>query len=356
MKLQRINLLLLGMFFMFHYNTYSESIHTNKMLPRNTNPGKQISEAVTHYLDAVKNANQDIHSLMIVQHGKVVAEKWLGNHTPTEPHAMYSVSKTFTATAVGFAIQEGKLKLTDKVISFFPEYLPSPVSQNLKDLDIKHLLTMSGGHDTDPTGAIRGQSEPGSWEKSFLATPFPHRPGTCFVYNSMGTYMLSAIVQKVTGQKLQDYLTPRLFQPLGITNVVWEESPSGVNCGGWGLLITTEDMAKMGQFILQKGMWHENRLLQASWFDEATSYQVASLPAGAKKENLTMKPEDSDWLQGYGFQMWRCRHNAYRADGANGQFIIIIPEKDAVIVTTANVGDMQGEINLIWKYLLPALN
>ena len=167
--------------------------------------------------------------------------------------------------------------------------------------------------------------------------------------------MLSAIIQKETGEKVINYLYPRLFRPLGIVGATWEESPQGINCGGWGLYLKTEDLAKMGQFFLQKGKWNDKQLLLESWIEEATTSKIASLPAGMRPENLKMKPKDSDWLQGYGYQMWRCRHNAVRADGANGQYIIILPEQDAVIAMTANIGDMQAEINLIWKYILPAL-
>ena len=125
--------------------------------------------------------------------------------------------------------------------------------------------------------------------------------------------------------------------------------------GGWGLHLKTEDLAKLGQFYLQKGKWNGKQLLSEAWIEEASTAQVPSLPAGVKRENLKVKAKDSDWLQGYGYQLWRSRHNSYRADGANGQFVLVLPEKDAVIVATANIQDMQGEINLIWKHLLPAL-
>jgi len=151
------------------------------------------------------------------------------------------------------------------------------------------------------------------------------------------------------------YLYPRLFRPLGITGAVWDESPQGINIGGWGLSVKTEDMARLGLFILQKGKWNGQQLLPEAWFDEATTSHIESLPAGTRKEDLKMKPQDSDWLQGYGYQMWRSRHHSFRADGAHGQYILILPEKNAVIVTTANINDMQAELNLIWDYLLPAL-
>ena len=216
---------------------------------------------------------------------------------------------------------------------------------------------MNCGHDTDPTRAVREKKD-ADWVKEFLAWPVEHKPGTFFCYNSVGTYMLSAIVQKVTGEKIVDYLWPRLFRPLGIVNVRWEESPQGVNTGGWGLYLKTEDLAKMGLLLLQDGKWQGKQLLPEGWVKEASAAQVPSLPAGVRPEwlkKMKMTPKNSDWLQGYGYQMWRCRHNAFRADGANGQYILVLPDKDAVIVVTAHLPDMQSELNLIWKYLLPAL-
>lgn len=324
-----------------------------KALPRAAAP-EALAQALPAYFEAVKKAGHDLHSLMIVQHGQVVAERWMGEGSPDTPHIMNSVSKTFTATAIGFAVAEGKLKVTDRVISFFPDRLPETISPRLNAMEIRHLLTMSSGHDVDPTNRIR-DIQGADWVKEFLATPLEHDPGTRHVYNSLATYMLSAILQQVSGEKVVDYLSSRLFQPLGIEGATWQESPQGINCGGWGLYVKTEDMAKLGQLILQKGRWNGQQLLPASWIEEASTWKIDSYPAGVKKENLTIKPEDSDWLQGYGYQMWRCRHQAFRADGANGQFIIILPEKDAVIVTTAAIGDMQAELNLIWEYLLPAL-
>lgn len=326
-----------------------------KSLPRGES-SKAMDKAFDKYLKAVADAGQDLHSIMIVQRGKVIKERWLGEGAWNKPHVLNSVSKTFTATAVGFAVAEGKLRLTDKVISFFPDQLPAEISPNLEKLEVRHLLTMSSGHDVDPTPLTRGEdSQELDWVRTFLAAPLTHEPGTFFVYNSLGTYMLSAIVQKVTGEKVIDYLYPRLFRPLGIVGATWQESPQGINCGGWGLYLKTEDLAKMGQLFLQKGTWNGKRLLPESWIDEATRSHIASLPAGIRREELTIKPKDSDWLQGYGYQMWRCRHDAVRADGANGQYIIILPEQEAVIAMTANIGDMQAEINLVWKYLLPAL-
>ena len=318
-----------------------------KGLPRAAATPK-LDKAMNRYLDAVKKAGQDLHSIMIVQHGNVIAEEWMGEGKEDKPHILNSVSKTFTATAVGLAASEGRLKLTDKVISFFPDKLPATVSENLAAMTVRDLLTMNCGHDTDPTGTVRKKAD-ADWVQEFLAFPVEHKPGTFYTYNSLGTYMLSAIVQKVTGEKVVDYLYPRLFRPLGIINARWQESPQGINTGGWGLYLKTEDLAKMGQLFLQKGNWNGKQILPEEWVKEASACQVPSLPAGMKPEMVKkakMNAKTSDWLQGYGYQMWRCRHNAYRADGANGQYILVLPDKDAVIAVTANIPDMQAARNL----------
>lgn len=313
----------------------------------------ELDKAFGEYLAAVEAAGQDLHSIMIVKDGKVVKEHWMGEGAPDKLHILNSVSKTFTSTAVGLAIAEGKLSLSDKVVDLFPDKLPAEVSDNLKKVEVRHLLTMSGGHDTEPSR--RTMPEGADWVEAFLAHPFEHEPGTYFWYNSMGTYMLSAIVQKVTGEKVIDYLTPRLFEPLAIEGATWQESPQGINAGGWGLYLKTEDLAKMGQLILRRGEWNGKQIVPAEWIDEMTKAHIDSRPAGMRPEQITFKAEDSDWLQGYGYQMWRCRHGAVRADGANGQYIIVMPEQNVVIAMTANIGDMQGEINLVWEHLLAAL-
>ncbi len=328
--------------------SYNEVV---KSLPRSTPEAENVNPAgISDYFAAVKESGQELHSLMVLRHGKVVAEKWFEGHGPAIPHVMHSVSKTWTSTAVGFAVQEGLLKVSDKIIKYFPEDLPAKVTPWLADLEIRDLLTMSVGHATEPSV---NRSEPElSWEKIFLAHPIDFEPGTKYLYNSMATYMVAAILQKVTGQTVLDYLYPRLLRPLGVTGAFWETSPSGVNCGGWGLHIKTEDMAKLGQFYLQKGKWNGKQLLNQAWFEEATRAHITQPPQWFPKDG---DASQSDWVQGYGYQVWRCRHNAFRADGAVGQFIIVIPEKDAVVVTTANIQDMQGEINLIWDHLLPAM-
>ena len=176
-------------------------------------------------------------------------------------------------------------------------------------------------------------------------------PGTQFMYNSSATYMLSAIVQQVTGQKILDYLQPRLLEPLGIQGATWETCPRGINVGGWGLSVPTEGLAKVGQLYLQKGFWQGRQILPPQWVEEATTFKIQQ-PAPAKPS----RPNDqNDWLQGYCYQFWRCRHNAFRGDGAFGQYMIVLPEQDAVVAITAETSDMQGELDLVWEHLLPAM-
>ena len=329
--------------------------HDSGKLPRKQ-ASEEMDAAFENYLRAKDEAGQDIHSIMILQHGKVLEEKWMSEGQPDSAHIMNSVSKTFTATAVGLAIAEGRMGLEDKVVDYFPDKVPENASDTLKSVTVRHLLTMNCGHGTDPTAAARQGDK--DWVTAFLEWPITHEPGTYYCYNTIGTYVLSEIVQKVTGQKINDYLEPRLWEPLGIDKPYWEESPTGANCGGWGLYLKTEDMAKVGQLFLQEGKWNGRRILPAEWVREASSRQVWSVPHMLTPElceRFGMTEENSDWLQGYGYQMWRCRHNAYRADGANGQYIIVLPDQDAVIAMTANLRDMQGEINLIWDYILPAL-
>ncbi len=306
------------------------------------------SKGIIDFIKSFSNSSHELHSFIFLRHGKVVAEAWWAPYAPDLKHTLYSTSKSFTSTAIGFAVAEKKIKVTDKVISFFPEYLPDTISKNLADMEVRDLLSMTAGQDPDPTVLIPANDS--NWIKGFLARPVINDPGTKFLYNSMATYMLSAIVQKATGEKVLDYLTPRLFRPLSIEGIDWETDPMGINTGGWGLRVKTEDLAKFGQFYLQKGNWNGEQLLPVSWIKEATSFKIDQAPGSP--DSIRNK---SDWQQGYCYQFWRCRNNAFRGDGAFGQYIIVMPEKDAVIAITSETSDMQDEINHVWDYLLPSL-
>lgn len=304
------------------------------------------SKNITAFIDAANKSKTEFHSFMLLRHGKVIAEGWWKPYAANLEHSLYSCSKSFTATAIGFAIDEKKLSLEDKVVSFFQNDLPDTVSTWLAALSVKDVLMMSDGQEPDPTGAVGAADS--NWIRGFLATPIVHEPGTQFLYNSLGTYMLSAIVQKVTGQKTVDYLKPRLFDPLGIQGMDWETDTKGINTGGWGLRLKTEDMAKFAELFLQQGKWNGRQILPAWWVKEASTVKIMQDPNAPQS-----KKDSSDWLQGYCYQMWRCRHNAYRGDGAFGQYMIVMPDQDAALAITAETADMQEEINLVWKYLLP---
>ncbi len=318
----------------------------SKQLQRSTPEAQGIdSQVVLAFVEALETALPEaLHSLMLVRHGSIVAEGWWHPYAPEHPHELFSLSKGFTSTAVGLAVAEGRLSLSDPVLSFFADEAPKKVSRNLAAMEVRHLLSMSTGHAVDTTGYLF-QRRDGNWAKAFLKLPVKYKPGTHFLYNTGATYMLSAIMQRVTGMTLLDYLRPRLFEPLGIVGATWDTCPQGVNTGGFGLSVKTEDIAKFGQLYLQKGLWDGQRILSEAWVDEATAFHIDNAPNVAP-----------DWTQGYGYQFWRCQpKNVYRADGAFGQFCIVMPDQDAVLTMTAGTGDMQGIMNIVWERLLPAL-
>ena len=280
-----------------------------------------------------------MHSFMLLRHGKVIAEAWWTPEDANKPHVLWSLSKSFTSTAVGLAVHDGKLSVQDRVIGFFPDALPENPSENLKSMRVLDLLTMSTGHQDEPN--LRASQD---WIKTFFAHPVPREPGSFFRYNTPATFMQSAIVQKVTGQNVVDYLQTRLFDPLGIDAPKWDKNPQGISIGGYGLYLKTEDIAKFGQLYLQKGRWENQQLIPSDWVQEASSKQVSNGSDAA-----------SDWNQGYGYQFWRCRHNAFRGDGKDGQFCIVLPDQDAVVVMTANTSNMQSQLSLVWEHLLDAM-
>lgn len=298
------------------------------------------SSAILDFISQAEEKIDAVHSFMLIRHGKVISKGWWAPYGPESPHVMHSLSKSFTSTAIGMAADEGKLSLNDKVISFFPEYVPEKPSWQWQSLRIRDLITMNTGHIEEPN--LRNDTS-GDWVKFFMESELDLKPGTHFKYNSAATYMLSAILQKVTGEKLVDYLEPRLFQPLNIKKPHWDSCPKGINTGGWGLRITTEDIAKLGQLYLQQGQWQGKQLISKEWVTMATSKQTSN---GSNPDN--------DWEQGYGFQFWQCRYGNYRGDGAMGQFCIVFPEHDAVLAVTSGTFRMDLVMQVAWETLLPA--
>lgn len=313
-----------------------------------------IISAVDEYLDSCRANDIDIHSVIVAKDGKVLAEKWLSDGNPATPHVMNSVSKTLTATAVGFAVTEGLLNLDDKVISFFSDILPDTISDNLAAMSIRDLLTMTCGHRVGVNLMDRISSP--YWTEYFLSLPVEYAPGTHFSYNTLGSYILSVIIKKATGQDLHQYLAPRLYEPLEIAEFPWAQSPEGISAGGYGAYLRTDDMVKIGQLFLQKGKWKGQQIIPAEWIEMAMSKQTDTQPQGKTvAEAVAANPLRTDWLQGYGFQMWRMRNNAVRADGNMGQYILILPEQNAVIAITADTPKMSQQLCLVWTTIFPRL-
>ncbi len=303
------------------------------------------SAAVAQFATSLESQIQDVHSFILLRHGSVVANGWWSPYAPEYPHMLYSLSKSFTSTAVGIAVAEGFFSIDDPVLPFFADDAPAEVNTHLAAMRVRHLLSMTTGHDED-TWWHMTHCEDGNWIKAFFGVPVVHEPRTHFLYNTGASYMLSAIVQKTTGLKVVDFLKPRLFVPLGIEHHKWDESPQGINLGGIGLSTTTEAIARFGQLHLQKGMWQGQQLIPEEWVEEATAFQVAN-----------GEGDYSDWTQGYGYQFWRCRHGAYRGDGAFGQYCVVMPEQDAVLAITGGMAleDMQQPLDFLWEHLLPAM-
>ncbi|HWA27261.1 MAG TPA: serine hydrolase [Lacunisphaera sp.] len=314
-------------------------------LPRATPESQGIaSSGIEALIDEADAKQFGVHGIMILRHGKVVAEGWWTPYSAEETHTLFSLSKSFTSTAIGLLQSEGRLNIHDKLVSFFPEDVPADASDNLKNMRLRDLLMMSTGQQKEDVDQINMNAADKSGTKQFLAAPVKQKPGTLFYYNSPATNMLSATVQKVTGQTLRDYLMPRIFEPLGIADPEWRVLPQGFNDGAGGLALRTEDVAKFGQLLLQRGEWNGRRLVPADWIDLATSRQASNGSA-----------PDGDWDQGYGFQFWRCVPGFYRGDGAFGQFCIVMPQYDTVVAINSGTSDMGGVMKMVWSKLLPEL-
>lgn len=313
-------------------------------LPRSTPEQQGIASAgILQFLDAIKKSGQEFHSLMILRHGHVVAEGWWYPYSSEHKQQLYSLSKSFTGTAIGLAVGAGLLTVEDPVIKFFPDMLPATISDNLAALKVKHLLSMSVGHAKDSI-LILEASPPGvPWEKTFLAQPVVFTPGTQFMYNSGASFMLSAIIKRVTGQTAQAYLTPRLYKPLNITNVSWGENFEGINMGASHLRMPSEDIAKFGQLYLQKGAWNGKQIISKEWVEAASSKQISS------------GNNDSSWGYGYGYQFWLNPPGGFRADGAFGQFSMVFPQLYAVVAITSESISTKDTMQIVWDVLLPQM-
>ncbi len=315
------------------------------VLPRSTPSASGVSSAgLAGFLDAVEAApDLELHSLMVLRHGQVLAEGWWAPYQPEEPHLLYSLSKSFTATAAGLAAAEGLLSFDEPVTSYFPELADAATAERSQTMLVRHLAAMASGHVEDTLERIV-RLDPDEPVRAFLGLAPEQQPGSVFCYNNGATYVLGAIVQRVTGQTLLDYLRPRLLDPLGIGPGYWHQNPAGRELGFSGLHLRTEDLARFGQLYLDDGVWAGERLLPQGWVADASAVHTPN-PA----------EPNPDWQQGYGYQLWRSRYG-YRGDGAYGQFCLVLPEQDMVVVTTAQTENMQGLIDAVWQHVLPGVD
>ena len=319
-------------------------------LPQSAPSAQGVDAAhVIAFLDAVRDEQLGLHSLAIARHGHAVARGWWEPYAADRIHLLYSISKSLTATAVGFLVQEGRLSLGDPIL----RHLPDPgrsFHERWRQVTVRHCLTMTVGHDQDAWGAVMERAAAPEaagvdWVRLALEIPPEHEPGTTFTYNQVATYLLSAAVTHLTGQRVVEVLRSRLLDPLGMGEVRWHTDPRGRDLGFTGAHLATDDLLSFTQFCLDRSRWRGRTLLDATWFAEATR------PFGPPNRDPHVTP---DWDRGYGFSFWSARHG-YRGDGAFGQFAIVLPEHDAAIAITSEQPDMQRVLDAVWRHLLPAL-
>ncbi len=302
------------------------------------------SDLILEYIDNLEHSETEMHGLMIMRHNKMIATGWWNPFGPNLRHGLQSHTKTYAATAVGIAYTEGILKLDERIIDIFPEDAPENPSENLKLLTVRDVLCMGCGMDEMPRNSEH-------WIKDFLAIPVNHKPGTTYMYNSSGSTLLGSIVRKKTGLGLHEYLTPRLFNKIGINpdNLRWMCMADGIEVGGGGLYATTEDNFRLMKLYANGGVWEGERILAEDYVKLATTNQNDSATESINN------PQAFDNFLGYGFQIWMCKpHRAYRADGAMGQFTIVLPDQDmeiAINETAVGAHWAQNTLDITWDFI-----
>ncbi|ROP66727.1 serine hydrolase [Curtobacterium sp. PhB115] len=318
---------------------------TTTTFPRTTPSALGIdARGVLAFLDALESTpDVEPHSLVLLRHGQVAASGWWHPYAADRVHLLYSLSKSFTAAAVGIAVREGLVDLDATALSYFPELDAEVVDERSRRIRVRHLLAMASGHREETIDRVRALDAEDT-VRGFLLLPPDEEPGTVFAYNQPCTYTLAAIVRRVSGGSLVEYLRPRLLDPLGIDDLAWRRDDSGAELGYSGCYAPTAAVAALGQLYLQRGVWEGERILDEDWVAAATSTQVANPDEG-----------NPDWSQGYGFQFWMARHG-FRGDGAYGQFCVVLPEHDVVLALTGQSADMQAVLDAAWQHLLPAFD
>ena len=303
------------------------------------------SAGIARFLDALEGGHTQMHGLMIMRHGKICAEGWWAPFAPGMPHMCNSLTKTYMGTAIGIACTEGLLKLSDRLIDLFPEYMPEEPSPYIDRLTVDTVLCMG-------TGMTRFPSEEGNWVKNYIAVPLEHEPGTAFFYNSVGSTFLGKIIEKCTGKNVYEYLSEKLFCKIGIDPdvLMYGLAPEGQDMWAWRTVSTTEDNLRLMKLYADGGVWDGERILSEEYVALATTQRNDNARNG-------VNPQAMDSCVGYGYQMWMCQHpGAYRADGAAGQFAIVIPDKDMIVSINENARNPQKTLDAVWDCLIPAVS
>ena len=315
----------------FPFNAVYEQAFV-RATPESQGISSDLFAALLRELDASKDT--EMHHFMALRHGKVICECNFAPYPKGMWHITHSMCKSITGMAIGMLIEEEKLKLDENIYDIFPDHINAFSKIFRPVITVENLLTMTSGVTFNESGIVSGND----WLGSFLNASVNGKPGTEFQYNSLNTYVLSAIVTKRTGETLTEYLTPRLFGPLGITKYYWETCPKGITKGGWGLFLCAEDMAKLGQLYLQRGKWNGQQLVSEYWIEISTARHL-------KTQNDTY---------GYGYQLWmEQRPGSFEYNGMLGQNVIIYPDMDMVLVTNAGNKEMFQDcimLNIIRKY------
>jgi CubicO group peptidase (beta-lactamase class C family) len=299
--------------------------------------------AILELLDAVDaNPRIEPHGLIIQRHGRRVLEAYWQPHRPGQARLVYSLSKSFTGAALALAVGDGLLSLDDLVADHLPEAV-AEADERTRRMRIRHIASMSSGHQ-DETLLHAFLSDPTDIVRAFLHLPPEHEPGTWFAYNQPPVLALATVLQRLTGQRLVDQLRARVLDPLGIDDLRWYQYQPGIDLGFSGVYTHLDAIARFGQLHLDDGCVDGRRVLPEGWIDQASRPQV---------EN-PQRPEP-DWSQGYGFQLWMCRHG-YRGDGAYGQYMVVLPEQDTVVTFFSNTEPMQPFLDLLWDGLVPAID
>ncbi len=291
-------------------------------------------------LDFINNcaaSKTDIHTLEIYKSDELKVRLALPPYSCENKAQLYSLSKSFSSTAIGLLFTDGVLSVDDKLVDIFPDSVPDDIDENMKNLRVRHILSMNTGHAVCPMGNIKNCDD---IVKAFMSTKQDFEPATHFMYNNSATYMLSEIVTKLTGMTMLDFLSIRLFAPLGIKDMRWDTFKSGKNQGAIGLHASADDLSKLGRLYLNKGMWQGKRLLSEEWVEMAATAHSDNSSNGTP-----------DWTAGYGFQFWMNDREGYRGDGAFGQLCVILPKREIVAVIQCYSDDMQSEMNHLFALL-----